>query len=111
MILLIVYVVYAIYEAVKGGLTTALPWWLSWLGVKPTSGNLPDTTGSLGAQISAQAQTTTYAASQGAYDVALSAYATAQGFPTSLSAQGTTGWPWVSYDAWITAGMPSLPTQ
>lgn len=75
-----------------------------------SSGKIPDITGALGQSISDNAQTETYNNSQGNYDVKLSAYAKAHGFPTSLSAQGSSGWPWLTYAAWVDAGMPTLPT-
>lgn len=70
-------------------------------GVTGPGGQIPDVTGTSGAAASATAQTTTYSGSQGDYDVHLAAYAKAHGYPTALSAQGTDGWPWKTYDDWV----------
>lgn len=103
--IVVIYVAYNIYTAVKGG----LDWWANLFGFLKPGTQIKDTTGQAGDALSANTQTETYNSSQGSYDVKLANYAKAQGLPTSLSAQGTSGWPWVSYDSWVSAGMPALP--
>lgn len=68
---------------------------------KTSSGNTPDITGEAGVTASSAAQVATYTGSQGDYDVHLAAYAKNHGFATSLSAQGTMGWPWKSYAEYL----------
>lgn len=103
------------------------------LGFKTPGGLAPDVTGASGAKAAATAQLESEglpttpgnvaatesgsneipaagSTSQAYYDVALQQYAYVNNFDTSLDAQGSTGWPWVSYAAWLNAGTPALPS-
>ncbi len=102
------------------------------LGFKTPQNQVPDVTGASGANTSAASQLATEgispspstiaavesgtaipaagSISQAYYDCALQEYAFDNSFNSSLAAQGSTGWPWVSYDAWVAAGYPALPT-
>lgn len=107
---------------------TSHPWLASLgisLGFKTPTGSIPDVTGAAGAQASttAQASAEGSAAAQGIttagssytsqafYDSCLQDYSYDNNFDTSLSAQGTAGWTWLSYQAWVASGYPTLPNS
>ena len=92
------------------GSLLGVDWWESKLGGK-TSGPITDVTGLVGSA----ASTAAYAAvvndhSQGFYNSALQEYSYDANFDTTLAGQGTSGWPWTSYDNWVSNGYPALPT-
>jgi hypothetical protein len=93
------------------------------LGFKTPGGSVPDTTGAAGSKEAAvsQAAAEGSAAAEGIttegsaytseafYDACLQDYAFDNNFETSLAAQGTSGWTWKTYSAWVAAGYPTLP--
>lgn len=81
------------------------------LGFKDKTGHVPDVTGAAGAAATQEAFTAVVNdKSQGFYDSALQQYSYDMGLDKSLDGQGTAGWPWTSYQNWVGAGYPTLPT-
>lgn len=86
-------------------------WWGAFFGLSKPGTQVPDLTGQLGANIEAASQQAAMNAAtpQLSYDQARGNYGRAHGIPP-LSVEGTTDWPWTSFDAWQAAGTPTLPT-
>lgn len=81
------------------------------LGLVPKGTKQPDTTGTAGQQAEENAYTAVVNdQSQGFYNSALQEFSFNAGLDTALAGQGTDGWPWLSYAAWVAAGYPPLPT-
>lgn len=87
-------------------------WWANLFGKLPPGTPIPDTTGTAGEQASQKAfASVVNRNSQGFYNAALQQFANDNEFATSLLAQGSTNWPWTSYDSWVRAGEPHLPGE
>ena len=86
-------------------------WWEGLFGQLPPGTRVSDVTGDSGKQ----AEQTAYNAiinnhSQGFYMAALQQFSFDAGNNVSFDSQGTPGWPWHSYDEWVSLQYPALPS-
>lgn len=92
--------------------TGAATWWKAKFGMAKSGTVIPDITGQAGANADAAGfASVVNRFSQGFYNACMSQYAGDNNLGDTLSAQGTTNWPWKSYDDWVAAGQPHLPGE
>lgn len=101
-----------VIDKIFGKNTTAATaaFWKNKLGLLPPGTPIPDSTGTLGQDISdaSQAAATAATSPQLDYNRARSAYMKARGLSPAWDDPKAAGWAWDSYDDWVGAGTPPL---